>query len=146
MENLETRPVVPGWFMIVSVLAVFWQLVGVAAYMMSVTATPAELAALPEAQRTLTEATPPWVTAAFATAVFAGALGAIAMLFRLKWSRMLLWLSLIAALVQFGWMFGVARAHETIGPQAAGLPAAVILIGALLVWLASMGTRRGWLR
>ena len=34
---------------------------------------------------------------------------------------------------------------ERIGGSAAAMPAVVVLIGLLLVWLANMGVKRGWL-
>ena len=63
----------PMWYRIVAVLALVWNLMGISAYLMQVTMNEADLAALPEAQRLLYETTPAWATAAFATAVFAGA-------------------------------------------------------------------------
>lgn len=146
MENTGIRPIVPGWFWIVSVLALLWELMGIAAYLQQVTQTAAELAALPPAQQALISATPPWATGAFAIAVFSGGLAATAMLLRRKWSRPLFLVSAIAAIAQFGWVFGVAKAHETLGQSAIYLPASVILIALLLVWLSGFAVKKGWLR
>lgn len=146
MDVTENRVIVPGWFWIVSVLALLWELIGIAAYLKQVTQTAAEVAALPPAQQALLSATPPWVTGAFAIAVFSGGLAATAMLLRRKWCRLFYTISLIAAIAQFGWVFGVAKAHETIGQSAIYLPATVIAIGLLLVWLAGFAIKRGWLR
>lgn len=146
MNVTENRVIVPGWFWIVSVLALLWELVGIAAYLKQVTQTAAEVAALPPAQQALLSATPPWVTGAFAIAVFSGGLAATAMLLRRKWCRLFYAVSVVAAIAQFGWVFGVAKAHETIGQSAIYLPATVIAIGLLLVWLAGFAIKRGWLR
>jgi len=146
MNVTENRVIVPGWFWIVSVLALLWELVGIAAYLKQVTQTAAEVAALPPAQQALLSATPPWVTGAFAIAVFSGGLAATAMLLRRKWCRLFYVVSVVAAIAQFGWVFGVAKAHETIGQSAIYLPATVIAIGLLLVWLAGIAIKKGWLR
>ncbi|RJF92900.1 hypothetical protein [Sphingomonas cavernae] len=137
---------VPTWFWVVAVLALLWELMGVAAYVSDVTMTQADLAALPEGQRQLYATMPPWVTAAYAIAVFGGALGAMALLMRRNWARMLFIISMIAVICQFGWSFGIARAHEIVGANALLFPALIVLIAIALVWFSGMSTRRGWLR
>lgn len=137
---------VPAMFWIVGALALLWMLAGVAAYLIDVSMTPDELAALPEAQAAIHNSRPSWVIGASALAVFVGALGAIALLLRRAWARPLFIISFVAAVLQFGWAFGVARAHEVLGPSSFGLPFAVLVIGAALIWHAGMSQRRGWLR
>ena len=62
---------VPTWFWVVAVLALLWELMGVAAYLSDVSMTDADLAKLPDGQRQLYAMMPSWVTAAYAIAVAA---------------------------------------------------------------------------
>ena len=137
---------VPTWFWIVSGLALLWEAMGCYSYVMHVTMTADQIAALPEGQQQLMAATPIWATAAFAVATWGGLAGAIALLMRRSWARPLFIVSLVAILVQFGWFFFVARAGDVIGSSAYTLPLCIIAIGALLVWFSAMAAKRGWLR
>lgn len=143
-DTVETR--VPVWFWIIAVLALLWELGGVIAYMMQVTMTADQLAALPEGQRHLYSITPGWITAIFAVAVWGGLTAAIGLLMRRRWAQSLFIVSLVAAIVQFGWVFAIGRAHEVIGPSAIPLPATIIVIGIILVVFANWAAKRGWLR
>lgn len=137
---------VPVWFWIVSGLALLWEGMGCYAYLMQVTMNAKDLAQLPEGQRQMWEAMPIWVVGAYAVAVWAGLLGAVALLMRRQWAKPMFLLSLIGVLIQFGWAFLVAGAAEKIGTGAYALPAAIIAIAVLLVWFSSMAANRAWLR
>jgi hypothetical protein len=137
---------VPTWFWIVSGLALLWEAMGCYAYLAQSSMDAAQLAALPEAQQQLMSNVPAWVTAAFALATWGGLAGAIGLLLRRTWARALFIVSLVAALVQFGWWFLIAGAAAVIGPSAYAMPATVIVVAVLLVWFATMAIRRGWLR
>jgi hypothetical protein len=140
MSTSETRKV-PAWFWIASAVALLWEGIGVASYLSQVNGG----AAMNAAQRELVAATPAWVTGAYATAAFSGLLGAIALLLRKRWARSLFILSLIAAIVQFGWVLVLSPALDLLGPSAAILPIVILIVGAGLVWLAGNAERRGWL-
>ena len=137
---------VPSWFWIVSVLALLWELMGVGSYLYHVTLSPEAIAALPEGQAELMRITPAWVNGAFAVATFGGLLGAVGLLLRRQWARLLFIVSLVAVVVQFGWVFLVGKAHELIGPSSAVFPAFIVAVAAVLVWFAGTSIRRGWLR
>ena len=62
----------PGWFWAVAVLALLWNLFGLAMYYMSVTMTPEQLAQLPAAQREVTEGYPTWLWGVYGVAVVTG--------------------------------------------------------------------------
>lgn len=142
MNNvIGTRP--PAWFWIVAVLALLWELFGVASYLMHVEVLPG--GEMSEAERTLMESSPTWVTALFAIAVFSGLLGALGLVMRKSWARSLLLLSLVAVVIQFGaWLF-LTEAIEVLGPSVFVMPAIIVLVAILLVWVASTGVKRGWL-
>lgn len=133
---------VPGWFWIVAVLALLWEAAGVASYLGQVYGATAT----DENQRRLIESTPAWVTGAYAVAVFSGLAGAVALLLRRRWAVALLTLSLIAALLQFGWVILFSEAARLLGSGALVLPIVVMVVAALLVAFARSARRRGWLR
>ncbi|MGS0528226.1 hypothetical protein ACU8V7_26485 [Zobellia nedashkovskayae] len=81
----EIKP--PAWFWIITVLALLWNLMGVSAYLMDAFMSVEDLGKLPQDQRLLYESRPIWVTSAYAIAVWAGALGCIALLFRKKMGK-----------------------------------------------------------
>jgi hypothetical protein len=57
----------------------------------------------------------------------------------------LLWLSLIAVVIQFGWWILLSGAMEVMGASMLVMPAIVIVVAVILVWLAGTGVKRGWL-
>jgi uncharacterized membrane protein len=135
----------PRWFLIVGIVALVWNLLGVMAYIMQVTMSPEDLAALPEAQRTLYETTPAWATGAFALAVNGGALGCLFLVLRKNLALPFLVLSLAAVLVQFFHAFFMSHSYEVFGPQGMIMPVMVFVIAVYLVFLARSARARGWL-
>lgn len=134
MARIEGRPV-PRSYWTVAVLALLWEAFGCYVY------TSQSL--LPEAARAggYTDL-PAWQWGVFAVAVWSGLIGAVGLLLRARWAVAFLLISLIAALIQYGWVL------LTTGLASEALPvaAAVILFGAALVWFAGHASRRGWLR
>lgn len=133
------------WFWILGIAALIWNLFGVMAYIMQVTLSDEALAQLPADQRMLYETIPAWATAAFATAVFAGVLGCIALLLRKTWATPLFVLSLVGVLVQMFHSFFLTDSMAVNGPGSAAMPLLVIIIAAGLVWYSRLATARGWL-
>lgn len=140
----NVRP--PLWFWIASSVGLFWNGLGVLAYLGQAFMTSEMKAALPEDQLALIENTPAWVTAAFAIAVWGGLLGCIALLLRKRWATTVLLISLIAILVQMAYSFLMSDALEVYGLiQGFIMPVLVILIGILLFLFARLSERRLWL-
>lgn len=134
----------PGWFRIVAVLALLWNLFGVYVYLEHVGAVPPMKAMTPE-DVALAATVPAWVTGAFAIAVFSGLIGSIGLVLSKSWARSLLILSLLGVLVQMGWILFVSNARAVHGNEAFIMPAIVTAIALLMVWLADKGVKRGWL-
>ncbi|MES2288267.1 MAG: hypothetical protein V4530_00910 [Pseudomonadota bacterium] len=136
----------PTWFWIVAVLAILWECMGCMSYLQEVTMTPAQLAAMPVEQRDIWLMMPSWLFGVFAIAVWIGLAGAIALLLRKRLARSLFIVSLVAIVVQFGWVFTQTPILQKMSfGEAAGLPIAIFVIGAVLVWFAGFATKRGWL-
>ena len=135
----------PTWFWVVAVLAVLWNIMGCAAYYMDVTMTPEMLAELPEADQALRAAIPAWITGLYAIAVFVGLAGAITLCLRKKLAIPLYIVSLVAVIVQMGYIsFGV-NTVEIRGAVSLVFPVVIILLGALQLWFSMHAKGRGWL-
>lgn len=136
----------PRWFWIVAGLALLWAMMGCAAYLSQVSMDASELAKLSPAQRELWALLPAWIKSAYALAVWAGFVGAAALLLRRRFARSAYAVSLLAILVQFGWTFTATPILRTIGPSSTLFPVFIAVTGATLLWFANRGTARGWLR
>ena len=141
----DTPSKAPTWFLIVGIVALVWNLLGVAAYVMQVTMTPETIAALPEAERALYASTPAWATAAFAIAVNGGALGCLFLILKKRWATPLLTLSLAGIALQMIHAFFIAKSFEVFGPGGMIMPVMVIVVGVFLVWLARSAQSKGWI-
>ncbi len=143
-KNQATKP--PVWFWVVSVLALLWNLMGVMNYLASAFMKEAIKAEMTPEQVSLLENTPAWVTAAFALAVWGGAIGCIGLLLRKKWAKSALVISLIGILGQMGYSFFMTNASEVYG-QTEGviIPLMVIVIGIILLFFARYADRKTWL-
>ena len=104
----------PGWYRVVGVLVALWMLVGVIAWCIDLRMTPELLAGLPDAQRELFATRPAWVFVVNGVAVFSGFAGAIALLARRKVAKTLFLLSVLAAVLQFGYTLDFRE--RTMGP------------------------------
>lgn len=128
---IGARP--PAWLRAGAFLALLWNLVGVAFYL-GQTGLLGGAFGPPEPVEM-----PAWVTGAYAIGVFGGALGALGLLLLKRWSVPLLWISLVALVADWGWVFFVSGA----GIQPLGI--IVLVIAVVLVWLASNASKRRWL-
>ncbi len=142
-ESNSNKPA--KWFWVVSAVALIWNLMGVAAYIMHVRMTDSDIAALPEAERLLYETAPAWTTGAFALAVFGGTLGCIALLLRKSWAFPVLIVSLIGIVAQMTYDVFLSKAMDVYGPGFMIMPAMVLLIGIFLLFFARSSTAKGWL-
>jgi hypothetical protein len=131
-------------FWIIGILSLLWNLLGLLAYYMGVTATPEQLAATmsPE-QVALIEATPKWVTSANAIAVTGGVIASILLLLRKKLALPLFGLSLAAVIVQDIFVFGMSDSIELFGMQPVVIQGLVLLIGIFMLWFARKKAAEG---
>ena len=144
-ESTASGP--PAWYWVVAVLALLWEATGCYFYVVQVSLDGTDLAALPPLQAAAFAAMKPWQWAMFAIAVWSGLAGAIGLLIR---NRRLavggLWLSLIAALVQYGYAFTTPEIRAIPAAEALPLPISIGVIGLALVLFAGSAANRGWLR
>ncbi len=143
-EETGTNP--PRSFYIISIAALIWNLVGVMTYVMQVTMTDAAMAALPAEQQAFIQNSPVWVTAAYAIAVNAGALGCVLLLVRQSWAYLVLVVSFAGILIQNLYGYFMGGAVDVYGAAGVGLSVAVMAIGVFLIWYAKDATDKGWLK
>jgi len=136
----------PAWFWLLAALALLWNLLGAAAFASQAAMAPETVAALPPPQRDLWLGMPGWAWGAYAVAVGAGTLGAVALLLRRGWAVGLFVVSLVAVLVQFSYPFLLTDALSVMGMAMAWLPLAVVVIAVAEVVLSRAWKARGWLR
>jgi hypothetical protein len=129
----------PIWFWIVSVIALIWNGMGVKAYLEQAYNTESYRAMYTPEQLEIDANMPAWVTAAFAIAVFAGALAAIGLLLRKSWSVKLWYLSLLAVLVQMGYALINGYASSI------GMTIMIIVLAFFFTWFARKSEANGWL-
>lgn len=135
----------PTWFWVVSILAFVWNLLGVGAYLSQAYASDDIIAQMEQAMQDLINQTPAWVTAAFAVAVWGGALGCLLLLLRKKLAQTVLIISLAGIVVQMLYTVFMSNNMEVYGPGGIVMPIMTLAIGIALVFLAKKGTAAGWL-
>ena len=138
-----TQP--PKWFRIVAILALVWNLLGCAAYLVDAMMTPEDVAKLTPAQQEIYGSRPSWAVGATAVAVWLGALGSLGLILRKRWATALLMLSLLGVLVQDYWLFVGSNAASAAGSGAVIMQAIVLIIAIALVMLSLRAAKRGWL-
>ena len=144
MDTLTTPRT--GTFRLVAIMALAWNLMGLAMFWMQWNITPEQLAQLPEGQRAVHEAMPQWVWIANGVAVFAGVVASFLLTMRKKLSVPVYWLSLMAIVVMFGYSFLMADMIGKVGAaQALTMPIVVTMIAVALLWYARRAQSRGWL-
>jgi hypothetical protein len=99
------------------------------------------VAAMPESYRAIVEARPAWATAAFAIAVFGGALGGLLLLVRRSAAYHVFIASLLGAVGTQIPFLGMADF-----PFEAMIGGLVqLVVGALLIWYSQRAERKGWI-
>ncbi|MFS4447690.1 hypothetical protein [Maribacter sp. 2307UL18-2] len=144
MNQSRIKPTI--WFWVLAVLGLLWNLIGVYFYLIEAYMKDEMRATLSDAQRAIFETQPVWLTAAYALAVFGGALGCIGLLVRKKWATPLFLLSLVALIARTCYYFFMTNATEVFDMvQGTILPIAVIIIGALLYIFSKIAADRRWI-
>lgn len=144
MNQSRIKPTI--WFWVLAILGLLWNLLGVSAYLTDAFMKEETMAALTDAQRAIFENQPAWLTAAYAIAVFGGALGCIALLLRKKWATPLFLVSLVAVIARTAYYFFMTNTTEVFDMvQGTILPIAVIIIGALLYIFSRIASDRRWI-
>ena len=141
MNQVNPHPPVPRWFTIAAIAALLFELGGCAMYLLQLLNDPTladEIA--------LYRATPLWVTAAFAVAVWVGLAGAVLLLLRRRQAAPLLLVSLAALLIQISAYFVVPALRNLTQSDDLFLPFVIVVISYSIWHFAWKARRSGWLR
>ena len=124
-DALNGKP--PTLFWVIAVVLLLWNFTGLMFYYGQVTMTPEMLAATFSAvEQEFMAQTPVWATAAYATAVTAGVIGAVLLLLRKAWALPVFVLSFVGVLIQDFDAFVLSDAIGVWGSSALALPVIVI--------------------
>lgn len=135
----------PIWFWIVAVLIVLWGAAGsYACYLQFVHGADA-MGPASDYDRALYASMPAWYNPVYALAVGSALLGGLALLARRRVARLLFAVSLIAVIVQFGYLFAATDLIAVKGLWTAYFPAFILLVALVQLWFAGLAIRRGWL-
>ena len=132
-------------FWVVGILALLWNLIGVAMFFLQLNMSPEQVALMPEADQTIYNALPQWLYVVFGIAVFGGVLGAIGLLMKKRWAVTMFFVSLLAILAQTVGMFTSTPAWDLKGISTLFMPVILILIALYLWWYSQKAAVRGWL-
>ncbi|MDC0936739.1 hypothetical protein OAS39_10670 [Pirellulales bacterium] len=100
------------------------------------------VAEMPESFRAVIESRPAWATAAFAFAVFGGAIGAVLLLLRKSAATYLFIASLLGVIVQVFPFLGMADVQ--LGIWVGSLMS--LAVAAFLVWYSKFAKTKGWVK
>lgn len=137
MSNSKVKP--PIWFWIVSVIALLWNAMGVDQYLGQAYKTERWLSTMSEEQLEIVSYFPVWLTAVFAIAVFAGALGSIGLLIRKKWAYPLFVVSLLAVFLQMGYVLSQGHSNDI------AMTFSIIVFAVFLVWFSKKAVSKKWI-
>jgi hypothetical protein len=136
----------PGWFWLVAVLAVLWGVIGVAAFYMDLTMSPAAVADMTQYDRALRASRPGWFMWLYGAAVWAGFIGGVLLLLRSTLAHPVFVLALVLVIAMFGYIFAVTDLIAVKGfVVAAGFPIVIAAIAAAEIWFAARARLRGWI-
>ncbi len=140
-DALNGKP--PTSYYVIATVFLVWNLVGLMFYYMQVTMTPEVMAAnFSLEQINFMNSEPTWATAAYATAVNAGVIAALLLLFRKSLARPLFMLSFAAVLAQDFNAFILSDAVAVWGTSSLYLPVVVIIICVWEIWYSSSVANR----
>jgi hypothetical protein len=136
----------PSWFVIVAVLLILWGVAGCTSLYLHIAVGPAMDPKASDWDRAYYAALPAWFVLIYAVAVGGGLLGSLALLTRSKMAMPLYILSLIAVVVQFGYVFGLTDliAHKG-AAMTVPFPLVIAAIAVFQIWFAKRAERRGWI-
>ena len=141
--NTITKPTPLYW--LISIVALFWNLMGIIAYLGQAYISDDALKMLPEENQLYFSNVPAWVTAAFAVAVFGGFLGAIGLIIRKKWAYFLFVISFLALAAQHVYNFFIQNYIEMTGSQMI-LPIVTFIVALFLIYFSKQKSQQGVLR
>lgn len=135
----------PGWFVVVVVLLLLWGAMGVFACVQQFRLGADAMGPASDYDRALYARLPVWYNAVYAVAVGTGFLAALALLARSTLAIPLATISLVAVIVQFGWLFATTDMIAVKGVWVTYFPLLIAAIALFSLWLARLARTRRWI-
>lgn len=146
MENSQdTKPLMPGWYRVLAILALLWNLMGCAAFATEIFAQEAMIKEWEPAQQKWARTIPTPIYFVYGLAVVTGVAGSIGLIIRKRWSGLFFASSFVAVVIQMVYTMIIAGGVRVMGPSSVVMPAVVIIIAGGLVWFSLFARRKGWL-
>lgn len=136
----------PAWFWAVAVVLLLWNLIGAYACIQQFRLGAEAMGPATDYDRALYASMPVWYNWIFALAEAGGVGGAIALLLRNPAARPLFVVSLIAVVIQFGYLFATTDIIAQKGIWTTYFPLFIAAMGVFEIWFAAAAQRRGWIR
>ena len=143
--NCEQRTLVPVWYWVIPVMALLWNMMGCAAFLMEVFAQEAMMESMSEAQKDWARAIPSWIYFVYALAVTTGVAGSIGLFMQKAWSVPLFAFCVVAVIVQMGYTILIAGGLQVMGPSGLVMPVLVIVFASALLWFSWFAKGKSWL-
>jgi hypothetical protein len=133
----------PVWYRLLVIALLGWA--ALSAYACAAQLGAGSRGAADPADRALLAALPGWYWLDYAVASLGLLVGALALLLRRRVAVAALTVSLLAALIQFGWLFATTDLLARRGAGTLFFPLLILLVGAVALQLAHLAARRGWI-
>ena len=137
MSHSNNKP--PIWYWLVSLIALVWNGMGVNAYLQQAYDTESYRAMYSEEQLEIAAGLPAFVTAAFAIAVFGGLTASVLLLFRNKLASFVFLVSLLAVLVQTGYLLINGYVSNLV------MTILIVVFAVVMLWFSRMAKAKSWL-
>ena len=145
MANSLRQPP-PVWFRVVAGLLVLWGLMGCASFYMHTVYGPKLDPQATQWDYDFFASMPMWFPAVFAAATIGGLAGSVALILRSKLAKPLYIVSLVAVIIQFGYLFVATDLIAHKGAfVATAFPIFIAVVAAFQIWFAGLAQRRGWI-
>jgi len=142
--NDKTNAGIHWSFWVITVVALLWNLMGVINFSAQMSADL--VATYPETHRAIIEGRPAWATAAFAVAVFGGALGCLLLLFRKSSAMYLFVASLLGAIVTMMHALGVTGSTDFSRFEVFMMMLMPLVVAAFLLWYSKQAEKKDWIK
>ena len=140
MNNKKASSIRSSFWTIGAVMLI-WHVMGCVNYFVQM--NPEMLAYYRESERIIVENRPAWATAAFAVAVFGGAVGCVLLLVRRSAAFYIFIVSLIGAV--FTSIHTLSAGVELGAGEMMGIVALPLAVAVFLVWYAKYAERKNWI-
>jgi hypothetical protein len=144
MNTTSKNPNSAYW--IITILALFWNIIGVAQFFMQAMNTETFRSQFTEEQLLAIDNLPLYYILIFAIAVFASFLGVVFLIARRTQAVAFFTVGLIAVCMQVGYNLFINELKSSYGPADYAMLIILPLVAAFLWYYANSANRRGWLR